>query len=78
MHFPCEVKIKHGFEFYHRNKHGYYPSWDAYTNKYSVRTTQNKWVDWNLFFQGLSNESLGSVRLEQMLELYLAAFNHKG
>ena len=77
MYPPYEIKIKHGFEVYHRNRYGYYPSWDSQANAYLVKTAQEKWDDWSLFFQKASNETLDSILLEQMVGIYLAALSQK-
>lgn len=66
-----EIRIRHGFEFYHRKKYGYYPSWDGCANEYLVKCTQEKWMHWKAFFQKPINVDLESIALRELPNLYL-------
>lgn len=65
-----EIKMRHGFEFFYRAKHGYYPSWDERSNEYMVATTQNKWSHWKAFFQSHAQPLMETISPYQMVSLY--------
>ena len=66
-----EVKIRYAFDSYHRNRYGYYPTWDEMSGGYFVKSTQGKWSDWKSFFLNSSNEVLESASQYAMAGLYL-------
>ena len=68
-----EIKIRHSFEAYHRNRYGYYPTWHEVEGAYFAKNTQEKWSDWQSFFLSLSNEVLEGSSPYAMSDLYLKA-----
>lgn len=66
------LKIKHGFEFYYRNRYGYYPAWDEQTGQYSVAVAQDKWSSWEAFFQKRRKVVLDGITPYEMVVSYLS------
>lgn len=71
MSSAYEVKIRHAFDSYHRNRYGHYPTWDQASNEYLVGSTQEKWNDWRFFFLNRSKEVLESASPYAVADLYL-------
>lgn len=65
-----ERTLRHGFEFFYRAKHGYYPSWDERSCEYMVATTQKRWNHWKSFFQSYAQPLMETISPYQMASLY--------
>ena len=73
MKSTYQNKIKLAFDSFHRNRYGYYPTWDEVAGEYFAKNTQEKWNDWQYFFLNRTKEVLESASPYAMADLYLKA-----
>ena len=71
MQHIYQIKIRLAFDSYHRNRYGYYPTWDEIAEEYFAKGTQEKWSDWQSFFLNHSQEVLESASPHAMADIYL-------
>ena len=74
---PFDRKLRRGFELYHRQRHGYYPTWDAKESRFAVRSAQDKWALWELFFQSRHNQVIAISSALDMTVMYLDTIDSK-
>lgn len=74
---PFDLKLRYEFELYHRQRYGYYPTWDAEESRFAVRSARDKWMLWELFFQSRRNQVIAISSAVDMAALYLNAIGSK-
>lgn len=74
---PFELKLRQGFEVYHRERYGYYPIWDANRNEFVVRSAQDRWALWKLFFQDRRSQVMAINSSLDMRAMYLDSIQSK-